>query len=88
MTLKGLHLFTLMRILLFHFDADLNPDPASQNNADPDPQHWREAWLSREMSGNVETSYSSLASIAVLAALQIRIQPSLTTFKKRRMQKE
>ncbi len=24
----------------FHFDADLDPNPASQNDADPDPQHW------------------------------------------------
>ncbi len=23
----------------FHFDPDLYPDPASQNDADPDPQH-------------------------------------------------
>jgi hypothetical protein len=55
-------------------------------HADPDPQHWRERWLSRDMSGNVETSYSSLARIAV-SVLQIRIQPFLTTIKKRRMQR-
>ncbi len=28
-----------LRLPPFHFDADLDPDPASQNDADPDPQH-------------------------------------------------